>query len=171
MHHQVNVKFKKLVPEAVVPTFGREGDVGADLVCTSLHFDEHGAAVYGTGIAIELPEGYYADLRARSSVSKYDLVIANGLGTIDPNYRGELIFKFKPCAAFYDHPDNPLKGTKTEPTDLVALFEDIEDATLYEIGDKIGQLVILPYPKINFIEVQELSDSNRGANGFGSSGK
>lgn len=171
MHHQIDVKFQKLVPEAVVPTFGREGDVGADLVCTSRHFDENGAAVYGTGIALQLPEGYYADLRARSSIAKYDLVLANGIGTIDPNYRGELILKFKPSAAFYDHADNPLAGTQTSTTDFVALFEDMEDAVLYNIGDKIGQIIVLPYPKVNFVEVEQVQDSNRGTAGFGSSGK
>lgn len=171
MHHQVNVKFQKLVPEAVVPTFGREGDVGADLVCTSRHFDENGAAVYGTGIAIQLPEGYYADLRARSSIAKYDLVLANGVGTIDPNYRGELILKFKPAAAFCETADAERSGKTTVDFDTIAFPEKDYETTLYNIGDKIGQLVILPYPKVNFIEVEQVEDSNRGAAGFGSSGK
>lgn len=144
---KLDVKIKKLVPEATIPQYSREGDVGLDLKAVSMYEEGDDTLVYSTGLAIEIPEGYYADLRARSSIASYDLVLANGVGTIDSNYRGELIFKFK--------------ITRTNNT---------RDLTLYEIGDRIGQMVIKPYPRINLIEVDVLTDSNRGSNGFGSSG-
>lgn len=157
----LNVNITKLVPEAAIPQYSRDGDVGLDLVATSCHFDANGAVVYGTGIAIEIPKGYYGDLRARSSNAKFDLLLSNGLGTVDSNYRGELILKFKPSQRFCDRSD----GYHIRDADCG------QDAKLYEVGDKIGQLLILPYPLINFIEVESLSDSNRGTEGFGSSGK
>jgi dUTP pyrophosphatase len=169
MQQKLDVKITKLVPEATIPQYSREGDVGLDLVATSKRYDERGNVVYGTGLAIEIPEGYYADLRARSSVANYDLVLSNGVGTIDANYRGELLFKFKPVLEFWSFDESQEN----------AVFETASDehrghavgVSFYNIGDRIGQLVIKPYPLINLIEVESLSESNRGTAGFGSSGK
>lgn len=140
----MNVNIKKLHADAVIPKYAKQGDAGLDLVATSREFDEYGNVVYGTGLAIEVPQGYYAQLLPRSSISKYALVLANSLGVIDSGYRGELIVKFKPVAGS--------GGT-------------------YALGDRIAQLIILPYPQINFVEVDNLSDSERGNGSFGSSGK
>ena len=84
----LEVKIKKLHKDAVIPKYETVGSVGMDLTATSKKYDEYGNVVFGTGISIQLPDGYYADLRPRSSISKYDLVLANSVGTIDSAYRG-----------------------------------------------------------------------------------
>jgi dUTP pyrophosphatase len=148
----LEAKIKKLHKDAVIPKYETVGSVGMDLTAVSKEYDEHGNIVYGTGLAIQIPEGYYADLRPRSSISKYDLVLANSVGTIDSDYRGELILKFKPSVYF-------------------GVNRGDDDGVMYDVGDRIAQLVILPYPKVSFVEVDELSDTERGTGGFGSTNK
>ena len=148
----LEVKIKKLHKDAVIPKYETVGSVGMDLTAVSKEYDEHGNVVFGTGLAIQIPEGYYADLRPRSSISKYDLVLANSVGTIDSDYRGELILKFKPSVYF-------------------GVNRGDDDGVMYDVGDRIAQLVILPYPKVSFVEVDELSDTERGTGGFGSTNK
>lgn len=145
----LEVKIKKLHKDAVIPKYETVGSVGMDLTATSKKYDEYGNVVFGTGISIQIPDGYYADLRPRSSISKYDLVLANSVGTIDSDYRGELILKFKPSVYF-------------------GVNRGDDDGVMYNVGDRIAQLVILPYPKVSFVEVDELSDTKRGTGGFGS---
>ena len=148
----LEVKIKKLHKDAVIPKYETVGSVGMDLTAVSKEYDKHGNIVFGTGLAIQIPEGYYADLRPRSSISKYDLVLANSVGTIDSDYRGELILKFKPSVYF-------------------GVNRGDDDGVMYDVGDRIAQLVILPYPKVSFVEVDELSDTERGTGGFGSTNK
>lgn len=143
----VFVQFKKLDEKAVIPTYANIGDVGADLTATSVKhvpitIEEAAYYEYGTGLAMKIPEGYGGFIFPRSSVSKKDLFLANAVGVIDPAYTGEIKLRFK---------------YKTAPK-------------LYEVGERIGQLVILPIPTINFSEVAELPVTQRGNNGFGSSG-
>ena len=152
----LEVKIKKLHKDAVIPKYETVGSVGMDLTAVSKEYDEYGNVVFGTGISIQLPDGYYADLRPRSSISKYDLVLANSVGTIDADYRGELILKFKP--------------TLRKSTWNNGVYET-DEVKEYEIGDRISQLVILPYLKVSFVEVDELSDTERGTGGFGSTNK
>lgn len=161
MKHTVNVQIKKLTDDAVIPFYSREGDVGLDLIATSRSFED-GAVVYGTGLAIEIPEGYYADLRARSSIAKYDLALANGVGTIDANYRGELILKFKPTQRIEEHHCRDVLIYDADSAEV--------ETNIYKVGDKIAQLVIQPYPHVTFTLVDELAPSVRGESGFGSSG-
>ena len=150
----LNVKIKKLHKDAVIPKYETNGAVGMDLTAVSVEYDKYGNLVVGTGLAIQLPEGYYADLRPRSSISKYDLVLANSIGTVDADYTGELILKFKPSDYFAIN-RNDVYG----------------NGEIYKVGDRVAQLLILPYPKINFIEVDELDKTERGNKGFGSTGK
>ena len=152
----LEVKIKKLHKDAVIPKYETVGSVGMDLTAISKDYDEHGNIVYGTGLAIQIPEGYYADLRPRSSISKYDLVLANSVGTIDADYRGELILKFKP--------------TLRKSTLCGGVYE-VDTVREYDIGDRVAQIVILPYPKVSFVEVDELSETERGTGGFGSTNK
>ena len=152
----LEVKIKKLHKDAVIPKYETVGSVGMDLTAVSKEYDEHGNVVFGTGLAIQIQSGYYADLRPRSSISKYDLVLANSVGTIDSDYRGELILKFKP--------------TLRKSTWNNGVYET-DEVKEYEIGDRIAQLVILPYPKVSFVEVDELSETERGNGGFGSTDK
>lgn len=144
----VNVKIKKLVPEAVIPKYAKNGDAGLDLVCTSINETDM-YIEYGTGLAIELPQGYYAAIVPRSSISNHDLALANTPGTVDQGYRGEIKLRFKKHCT----------------------FKLAESYNYYKIGDRIGQLIVQEYPLVIFIEVDELEDSSRGNSGFGSSGK
>lgn len=151
----MKVRFKKLNGDAVLPSYAHDGeDVGLDLVAVSKTRDEHGNVVYGTGLSVEIPEGYGGFLFPRSSNSKQELLLCNSVGIVDPGYRGEVMLKFKktyePCL-FSVITHNPLKE--------------------YEVGDKVGQMVILPYPHIEPEWCDELSGSDRGDKGFGSSGK
>lgn len=141
----MKVKIKKLHSDAVLPKYAKPGDAGQDLVATSVRFvDEY--VEYGTGLAFEIPEGYVGCLVPRSSISKKDLLLSNSFGVLDSGYRGEVTFRFKRC-----------------------LSNNLMPA-LYEAGDRIGQIIILPFPQIEFEESDELSDSERGTGGYGSTG-
>lgn len=148
----MQVKIKKLNKTAVLPKYGKPGDAGMDLVAVSKSTDENGNIVYGTGLAFEIPEGYVGLIFPRSSNAKYDLMLTNHVGVVDSGYRGEVMFKFR---------NTPVFRTLTQ----APFYRD------YEIGDRIGQIIIMPYPAIEFIESDELSDSERGQEGFGSTGK
>ena len=164
----LEVKIKKLHKDAVIPKYETAGSVGMDLTAVSKEYDEHGNVVFGTGLAIQIPEGYYADLRPRSSISKYDLVLANSVGTIDSDYRGELILKFKPTKPSYDLSED-YDGLEDDKHWRVKM--SCSTQLDYNIGDRIAQIVILPYPKVSFVEVEELSETERGTGGFGSTNK
>lgn len=151
---EVNVKIKKLNKDAVIPSYANATDAGADLTAISKDYDNNGNVVYGTGLAFEIPFGFVGYIFPRSSNSKKDLILSNSVGVIDSGYRGEVMFKFKPSDYFAINRDNVY-----------------EDGSIYSIGDRIGQLIIMPIPKIEFIEVDELSQTDRGEGGFGSSGK
>ena len=142
----MQVKIKRLHPEAVIPSYSKHGDAAMDLTAISVSKDDHGNAVYGTGLAIEIPYGYVGLLFPRSSNSKTDLYLTNHVGVIDSGYRGEIMFKYRSI--------NGLLNSK-----------------VYQLGERIGQLIIVPYPQIELIESDELSDSERGEGGFGSTGK
>ena len=157
----LEVKIKKLHKDAVIPKYETFGSVGMDLTAVSKEYDKHGNVVFGTGLAIQIPEGYYADLRPRSSISKCDLVLTNSVGTIDADYRGELLLKFKPTLK--------LKPHKYAVNTMEAVLPDFPEE--YNVGDRIAQIVILPYPKVSFVEVGELSETERGHGGFGSTDK
>ena len=148
----LDVKIMKLVEEAVIPQYSLEGDAGLDLTATFRSYDEFGNVIYHTGIAMEIPKGYVGLLFQRSSVSKKQQFLTNAVGVIDSNYRGEIMLKFKPTVQYH---------SKVE-----SLFNE-----MYEVGEKIGQLIILPYPSVNFILSDNLSDTVRGSNGFGSTDK
>lgn len=139
------VRIKKLTENAVIPQYAHDTDAGLDLTATSMEIDDNGKIVYHTGLAIEIPNGYAGFLFPRSSVSKYNLSLCNCVGVIDSAYRGEIILKF-----------NNLKEIGGRPI------------RFYEVGDRVAQLIIMPYPKITLIEADELSNTDRGTGGFGS---
>ena len=144
LRKMLEIKFKKLVETAKMPTKAHPTDAGADLTAVSREWNkEYGCWVYGTGIATEIPEGYVGLLFPRSSIRKYTLAQCNCIGVIDSHYRGEIMLSYKPTS-------------------------DIQK--LYEVGDKIAQLIILPYPEVSYTEVENLSETDRGENGHGSSG-
>lgn len=139
------VKVKKLVDNAVIPSYSKVGDAGMDLTITSVKENTSFSVSYGFGIAMEIPAGYVGLVFPRSSVRSQDLILSNCVGVIDSGYRGEIQATFK----------------KTNGLDSLA----------YGVGDRGAQILILPYPKIYMTQVPELSDSERGTGGFGSTGK
>ena len=153
---QVNIK--KLSNDAVVPSYAKDGDAGMDLTATSKSYDEHGNVVYGTSLAFEIPKGYVGYLFPRSSNTKKDLILGNSVGVVDSGYRGEVVFKFKPSIEFVTH--------SFAVNQKCGHMPHIHDQ--YEIGDRIGQIIIMPIPEIKFNVVDELSSSDRGVGGFGS---
>lgn len=140
----MNVKIKKLHPDAVIPKYSKVGDAGLDLTAISEEWNEDNSIVtYDTGLAIEIPKGHVGLLFPRSSIYKTSLDLTNAVGVIDSSFRGSIMFKFR----------------------------YVEEGMVYDVGDRVGQLIILPYPEIEFEEVDELSETDRGEGGFGSTGK
>ena len=123
----LQVRIKKLVPEAVVPAYASPGDAGLDLTATSAEFD---------------PPGHVGLLFPRSSVHKTGLTLSNGVGVIDSGYRGE----------------------------IRAVFYVPEGAKPYAVGDRCAQLVVMPFPQVQIVEADALSETERGGGGFGSTG-
>jgi len=146
MNNSLQIKFKKVRENAVAPKIANHGDAGADLtaisVDISVDYDDNNIITYGTGIAVEIPEGYVGLIFPRSSIYKKQLILSNSVGVIDCGYRGEIKFKFR--------------GDR--------------ESDVYKIGDRIGQLVIMPIPSVEWQESEELTDSVRGEGGFGSTG-
>ncbi|MCA4782333.1 dUTP diphosphatase [Empedobacter stercoris] len=174
----MKVKIKKLHKDAVIPTYAKDGDAGMDLTATSKSYDEHGNVVYGTGLAFEIPKGFVGLLFPRSSNAEKDLLLSNSVGVLDSGCRGEVMFKFKKQINNEKSVLNTIIAVqnmaeiKDDFKQLGLLNEDdIENFTEYQLGERIGQIIILPYPQIEFEEVEELSDSERGKGGYGSTGK
>lgn len=139
----LKIKFKKLNPNAVMPKQGTTGAAGFDLTAVSIEVKEN-TLKYDTGIAVEIPPGYVGIVSPRSSVCKTGLSLANSVGVIDSDYRGSISLVFyKPAVCIVP----------------------------YLPGDRIGQLLIVPIPEVEFVEVEELSETERGAGGYGSTGK
>ena len=169
----MEVKIKKLVPEAVIPTYAKPGDAGMDLTATSKVYDKYGNVSYGTGLAFEIPEGYVGLLFPRSSNCKQDLLLSNSVGVLDCTFRGEVVLKFKPSVVFVSGDEN---SNYTEDFDDITFDSILSPTTIanysdYQVGERIGQIIILPYPQITFIESDKLSETDRGVGGFGSTGK
>lgn len=141
----MKVKIKKLYDGAVLPSYAKPGDAGLDLTATE-RWVEGDKVCYGTGLAIEIPEGFVGLVFPRSSIAKKELLLSNSVGVIDSGYRGEIKAKFM----LTDYPE----------TDKI-----------YEVGERIAQLIIMPYPRIEFEEVNELSKTERGTGGYGSTNK
>lgn len=140
----MRVHIKKLHPEAVIPVYAKESDAGLDLTATSVIHETDEQIVYGTGLALEIPDGFVGLVFPRSSIRKYGLIMANSVGVIDAGYRGEVQVTF----------------LKTD-----------HEGPFYHHGDRVAQIIILPHPQVTFLEVDELTESERGTGGHGSSGK
>ena len=144
----MRVRVKKLHPDAIIPKYAKAGDAGMDIHTIARgEADKYGNMVYKTGLAFEIPEGHVGLIYPRSSVSKTPHSLRNHVGVIDSGYRGEIIFKFGWVES---------SSFETE---------------VYDKGDRIGQIMIMPYPKVEFVEADELSDTERGSGGFGSTGQ
>jgi len=151
----LEVKIKKLHPNAVVPTYSKDGDAGMDLTATEIIKETVNDITYGTGLAMEIPKGYVGLIFPRSSIRKYELQLSNSVGVIDSGYRGEIQATFKKTPI-----EDYVEGNS------VARI----GSNRYFVGDRIAQIMIIPYPKVNFVLSDELSDTERGVGGFGSTG-
>lgn len=142
------INIKKLTDTAKTPTRGSEHAAGYDLyadVKNQVMISPHETAKIGTGLAIEIPDGYFGAIFARSGLAaKEGLRPANCVGVCDSDYRGEYI---------------------------VAVHNDSDQPRVIDPGERIAQLVVMPYLAVTFEEVTELTDTNRGEGGFGSTGK
>lgn len=141
----VTVKIKKLTENAVIPSYSKAGDAGMDLTITSEIENTSFSVTYGFGIALEIPRGYVGLIFPRSSVRNQELLLSNSVGVIDSGYRGEIQATFK----------------KTNGLDSLK----------YKVGERGAQIIIMPHPNIELIEFKDLSNSERGDGGFGSTGK
>tara|TARA_R100001443_G_scaffold6208_2_gene14965 strand:+ start:4876 stop:5298 length:423 start_codon:yes stop_codon:yes gene_type:complete len=139
----MQIRIKKLHDKAVIPSYAKQGDAGMDLTCVGWKTTET-YVEYDTGLAMEIPEGHVGFLFPRSSVSKTNLVLANCVGVVDSGYRGPVKLRFKEL-------NGPIGGR-------------------YKQGDRVGQLIIMPVPNFNCVEVEELTETSRGEGGFGSTG-
>lgn len=164
----MEIRFKKLVPEAKTPFKAIDVDAGFDLFATAIN-ETPDFIEYLTGIAIEIPEGYVGLVFPRSSVTKYDLMLKNSTGIIDSSYRGEIRCRFAKVVSEmirkYKLKDF-FNGDKYG-IDIGLLNRELKR---YEVGDRVAQVVFMKLPKITLIEAKELSDTERGDGGFGSTG-
>jgi dUTP pyrophosphatase len=141
----MKLKIKKLTETAVIPSYAKPGDACFDLTAVSVN-TVNDYIEYGTGLAMEIPEGHVGLIFPRSSVTNKDLMLKNSVGVIDSSYRGMISFRFNNVSS------------------------DERTAEIYTIGDRVGQMMILPVPMVQFEEVDELSSTERGEGGYGSSG-
>ena len=144
----MKLRIKKLYSDSKLPYRANEGDAGLDLYAREFRIADTDLVEYKTGIAIEIPEGHVGLLFPRSSVYKTDLRLSNSVGVIDSGYRGEVMVKF----------------------DYKELSPDVY-MRRYKLGERICQLVIVPIAHVEVEESEELSSSERGEGGFGSSGQ
>lgn len=140
------MKVKRMNPLATVPTFGSDGAAGMDLYSLNdMEIKPQTSEIIHTGVAVEIPQGYVGLVFGRSGLGiKKNIRPSNCVGVIDCDYRGEI---------------------------MVSLHNDSDTAYKVKFGDRIAQMVLTPYLHTNIIEVDELDSTERGANGFGSTGK
>jgi len=138
----MKVNIKRLHENATIPFYAKESDAGMDLVITDIKEETEWDISYGFGISMEIPDGFMGLVFPRSSIRKTDLILSNSVGVIDAGYRGEIQATFKKTGG-----------------------------AVYKIGDRGAQLIIIPHPIVEWNEVNELNNTERGEGGFGSTGK
>ena len=196
MADEIVVKVKKINPNAVIPTYAHDGDIGMDLTAISVEYNEEkDAYIYHTGLAFESDKNYSQFLFVRSSNYKTDCYLANHVGIGDsPTYRGEIMLIFKNRTSLKTMQSlkaqeakiklittniefaSSLTAQDFDSSERVAAEQVLEDArnlkfAPYDVGSKIGQMVMCHVPTTKLVEVDTLSDTVRGSGGFGSTGK
>ncbi len=146
----LEIKIKRVHENAVIPSIAYFGDAGADLTAVSMRTTDK-YIEYDTGLQFEIPTGYVGLLFPRSSISKTAMTLANSVGVLDCKFRGNVTFRFNLTS------EN--------------LNNYVQCGGKYKVGDRIGQLVIMPIPTVAFVETDTLEDSERGTGGYGSSDK
>lgn len=140
----MKIKIKKLQENAVIPKYAKNGDAGLDLTAIDIIENTTFQVTYDLGISVEIPEGFVGLVFPRSSIRNKELILSNSVGVIDSGYRGNI------------------QATFIKTNGL--------DSNKYYVNERVAQLLIIPYPQIEFEEVEELSETERGAGGYGSSG-
>ena len=141
----MKVRFKKSLENAIAPKYASEGDACMDLYAADYVIDDFGNLTYDTGISLEIPEDHVGLVFPRSSITKTTLMLKNSVGVIDSGYRGTIKVKFMLANNPFSH-------------------------TVYELGDRVAQIMIVPRPLIELEEAENLSETSRGVGGFGSTG-
>ena len=194
----LEIKLKKLDKNAVIPRYAHDGDVGMDLTAISVEYDrEHDMYIYHTGLAFETDKHYGIFLFPRSSNRKTDAYLCNHVGIADSAiYRGEIMLCFKNRTSLEVRAEIvknrcfisrlPYEPFTTSSGNSVIfnwshVAKDAENAgnwiydnpmqyAPYQVGERIAQMVVLPYPNVKISEREELSETERGSGGFGSTG-
>lgn len=193
----MDIKFKKVRENAVIPKYAHVGDAGLDMTAAHVEYDvENDCYKYYTGIAFESPKQVLMFAMPRSSNYKTECYLANGIGLIDTaTYRGEVIFCYKPrlpigiamksfaqtaVNAYLHNLPEDKTNFKTILTEIMKIesqamheyFEKVKNLELapFKVGERIGQMLVLEHPEVNLIE-GELSKTERGEGGLGSTGK
>lgn len=193
----LEIRFKKLDENAVIPSYAHDGDVGMDMTAISVEYDEEkDLYIYHTGLAFESPFNYGQLLFPRSSNRKTDAYLCNSVGIADSAiYRGEIIFCYKNRDSIDSIAEREANKAMIEYFTTSSVDDDLIGSWLrsgfdiynktkktiynnakkliyapYKIGDRIGQMVFVNYPHVKLIQREELTETTRGANGFGSTG-
>jgi dUTP pyrophosphatase len=197
-HEPLNIKIQKLDKKAVIPSYAHKGDVGMDLTAISVEYDrEKDIYIYHTGLAVESDEHYGIFLFPRSSNRKTDAYLCNHVGIVDSAiYRGEIMLCFKNRTSLEVREEieksrylisrlsyEPFTvsngdGIRFQWQDVARdaenagnwIYDNPMDFAPYQVGDRVAQMVVLPYPQVNIIETENLSITERGSKGFGSTG-
>lgn len=151
------IKVKKSNSVIPTPKYALEGDAGLDLTAVQVLKSDYKSVIYDTGLSFEIREGYIGFIFPRSSIRKYDLIMSNSVGVVDSNYRGHVQVSFK----------RTISGAVKYLLNKIGFNFDLKE---YELGDRVCQLIILPYPQIELKVVDELSETERGDKGHGSTG-
>lgn len=186
----MKVKIKRLHEDAVMPKKAHATDAAFDLVATSRVFDDEGNVTYGTGLAFEIPEGYAGLVFPRSSICRKDLSLSNAVGVIDAGYRGEVTAKFRPTLVvanrdtvgkdkddYHGREETDWEKQLVTFNGRMETYPDVGKGYLpfpprmYEAGDRIAQMIIMPFPQVEFEEAESLSETERGEGGYGSTGR
>ena len=138
----MKVKVKKLHKDAIIPKYAKQGDAGLDLTAIKVERLDNEHVKYSFGLAFEIPENHVGLIFPRSSCYKQRQLLSNSVGVVDSGYRGEV--------------SAVMLGTSTYS---------------YRVGDRVAQLVVMPYPSVELIEVDNLSSTERGDGGYGSTGR
>lgn len=186
---QTTVLFKQLDNRAIIPTYAHNGDVGMDMTAIDVTYDEENDVyVYHTGLALESEHGYGTFLFPRSSNRRTNAYLCNHVGIADSAlYRGEIMFMYKNRASLreiatlemvHTYFNEVIMNSKRNKDAMKLAKQSYENVinnpmnyAPYKVGERIGQMVVLPYPYVTSRMVETLSDTERGENGFGSTGK
>lgn len=190
---KIHVRILKLNDNAIIPEYSKKDDACMDISAVSFEYDiKRKCYIYHTGLAVDIPKNYEMQIRPRSSIRDYDIYLANSPGTVDCGYHGEVMVCFKNCFSIIDR----IKLSKTNSLinklvssnfkvddETKALCESLEIVTddeilkyatenaPFKVGNRIAQIKITSCPRVSFNEVTSFSESERGLNGFGSTGE